>query len=260
VSVRAAHIPMVIGLEIFSFLYVQDWGQLAHVCKNWHHITTQDLLWNRLDLKNCFSSLAIINGSNWKALGLNVTDEPAQKKIIVKTLRRLFAHPGIKQTDSTLLTIPKGLSLNKLLRCANAAKQGSPIRIRYCCVDLGKQLKAIRAEKTHRVFITNEIVRSTDVYKQGLGCKGGRVLAGAALLALTYVNSSRPLFYDTHMSCSDEFGGKKILVGNWRVLSDQCSFEITHHNCFMLNDSRVNLEDTFRYLEKNTGSVVLREF
>lgn len=263
-TIRAANIPIVIGNEIFSFLELKNLDQVELVCKNWHKITEKDLLWIRLGFKKHFSSLAIIDKNHWEALGLKkITDEPIPNKFMVKALRKLFANLPT-QVTGTLLTIPKGLSLNKLRQHASAPKNGYPITIHYGCTDLAEKYGDICVGRTHRVFITNEIVRHIDTYRKGLGCKDGYALIGAVLLVLTHFSSSnlnalKKLFSNHYMRCS-EVNGEEILVGNLRVFKDQRSFHIIHKSCFMVSDRRVDLKDTFNFLQTDCGPVVMREF
>ncbi len=206
-------------LCIFGFLSPEDLGRTSCVCREWQVMASEDHLWRALDLKKIFR-LTLLDEKVWEthvdcaALGLDLTGAPplTQNKETVRFLKGLCAQICAQvegDAGITLLTLPKGLTLNKLEKLASSPKQGNAAKF-LLWAGVSKTFGDAPVDKTYRVLITNNVLKGSrmlTVYKQHeLGEKMGWEMPGmlpvATLTILTYMSS--PAAFPIHLYSNDE--------------------------------------------------------
>ena len=199
------------------------------------HVSVNAVL-TSADLKKMFPKLEVIDEAVWEthvdltALGMSVKDASPIDANTISVLKALFASLQVEgDAGITLLTMPRGLTLNKLVKLAAFPKQGNEAKFRY----IEEALKAFGnapVDKTYRVAITNSVLKGSrrlPVDKQhelvkGMGCEMPGVLPAATLAILTYMSSrgASPirLFSDkpcTYTWCAEKIGGRNLSVGGF---------------------------------------------
>ena len=241
-EVRFNNLPIEIIQLIFSFIGTQrDVVMTSRVCKLWHHEASELFFLNAEHIKQEFPQLSVLDEGIWHdhvdlaKFGLDISDTPSQEKCkIKKNLRDLFANLNEKIEDDagiTLLTIPKGLNLNKLISLAEAPKKGNHVNFRKD--NLGPISNCIKTvfgdgvtEKTYRLVITNSILKysknipphATQKYLASFNCEKPRLIDIVALIALTYMRSLTHLYNSnppTITQCSEIAMNQDVLVGNF---------------------------------------------
>ena len=227
--------PSDILVEIFGYLSPKELGQACRVCKLWNALASQERLWNAIDLKKLFPKLSIIDEKVWKdhvdlvKSGLSFDDaQPLKKRAAILELKRLFAVLKVEDDAGiTLMTIPKGLSFDKLAPLAGCPIMSEKSIDRYTWTQLMQDLGDITAQKTYRVAITtNIIVNTTDMrsYEQQdlvntLGCEKPKMIEVMALAILTLSSSSAQsplrLLFQLQTRCSEKTEEYSMVVGNF---------------------------------------------
>ncbi len=233
-------LPNEIFLEIFKFLSPEELGRVSCVCKNWHKIGKTESLWKNFNLKILFPKLEIIDEAVWKAhinldkYQLSFEDTPPNNnRQIIPLLKRLFTNLKIENDAGiTLLTMPKGLSYNKVKSFAQSPLRGNPTNFRYTWHHFPDELGDTLIEKNHRVFITNDVVegsRALSITKQEklletLNCQMPNVLPLATLAILTYItsikNPPKRLLSDhpmTYSRCTDYIDKYRMVCGGYAI-------------------------------------------
>ncbi len=222
-------------LHIFGFLSPKDLGQTACVYREWEMLSSDNSLWKAFDLKELFPSLKVIDETVWEthvdltALGLSVEDAPpVDKRTEIQILKKLFASLKIENNAGiTVLTMPKGLTLNKLVTLAGSPKQGNSTSFRYILPHVLEKLGNNPVEKTYRVAITNSVLQGSrnlvsaqQELVNKLGCEMPGVLPATTLAILTYISSQAAdptrLYGDnpwTYTRCCEQVGGYNLVVG-----------------------------------------------
>ena len=115
-----------------SFLSPEDLARASGVCREWNKLSAD--LWQAFDLKKICK---VIDQAVWErhvdlaTLGLDASGAPAiDKRIAIPFIKRLSRQVE-GDAGVTLLTMPKGLTLNKLIALAAAPKQGPATQFRY---------------------------------------------------------------------------------------------------------------------------------
>lgn len=242
-------IPNELALHILSFLSPEALGQACRVCRKWNALGSDQSLWNAFDLKKLFPSLKVIDETVWKNYidetldwfdNLNLTSwlsfddiPPQDKRADIPILKELFASAEVEgDLGMTILTLPKGLSFQKLQFSATIRKNGGiPFSIKTSLI--ASNFGAMRAhdvtvDKTYRVVITNNVLKMSKGLsveaKQRLvneiGCEMPGVLPALSLAILTYF----PSLFRTHLyndspltstHCSDQINQCNMVVGHF---------------------------------------------
>ncbi len=222
-------------LHIFSFLSPKDLGRTACVYREWEILANDKSLWN---LKKLFPSLQVIDETVWEthvdlaALGLSIEDAPPIQKRDISILKTLIFLGVEDNAGITVLTMPKGLTLNKLVKLARSPKQGNRTNFNYISPRVLEELGDVFVEKTYRVAITNSVlqrsrnlfVRAQEKLVNSLYCElqMPEVLPVATLAILTYVSSQAlppTCLYGagTYSRCSDQVDNCNIVVGGFAL-------------------------------------------
>ncbi len=156
------------------------------------------------DLKKLFPKLQVLDEAVWEthvdldAFGMSVKDAPPLDASTISTLKNLFDSSWIdSDAGITLLTLPRGLTLNKLVKLASSPKQGNAAKFVHICTDALRGLGDASVDETYRVVITNNVLkesRGLTVDRQlklltHIGCEMPETLPAATLAILTYVSS-----------------------------------------------------------------------
>ncbi len=233
-------LPNDIFLEIFKFLSPEQLGRVSCVCKTWHKIGKAESLWKNFNLKKLFPKLEIIDEAVWKAhIDLNKYQlsfeetHPLDNRQIIPLIKRLFATLKIENDAGiTLLTLPKGLSYNKVKSFAQSPLKGNPTNFRYTWHRSPEELGNTLVEKTHRVFITNDVIDSSRTLSlpnqklllENLKCQMPEVLTLTTLAILTYITSKekppKRLLSDnpmTYSRCVDTTDNYAMVCGGYAI-------------------------------------------
>ncbi len=266
-------LPVEIFLHVFGFLSIKDLCQASGVCQDCKMLATDDSLWKAInqrlpklsDLQQQYPSLKIMNKEFWEeyadcaGLGLQFEAAPLRAidqckilardafKVIPKIIRLIESLEIEGDAGITVLTIPQGLTINKVVQIAHSPKKGNAVKIAYIWERLIVQLGDAPVWQTNRVLITNSILKNSvglytaDLKKsfQKMGCTLPSVLNFMALAVLMHMSSEENpptrLFSDnppTFTSCSEEIDGYELFGGGFGT----DGFRITNYifNCIGL--------------------------
>ena len=202
-------LPLEVLGVIFGYLSPEQLAKACRVSKLWNAVASQEHLWNVFDLKTLFPKLSILDSQVWNdhidlnAFGLSFADaEPLNKRKVILELKRLFAVLKVEgDAGITLLTIPKGLSFNKLVKLAGCPIKGNKAAFKYIWDRITAELGDVVVQKTYRVAITNNILvgsRDKSSYVQQLlvkkfGCDKPKMIDAVALAILSFISSTAQL-------------------------------------------------------------------
>jgi len=229
---------------IFSYLSAHDLARSCRISKQWHTLASQPILWDKLNLKKISPLLQVFDEADWakhvdlSSLGLSVADAPKLDKYQqIPAIMRLLSSLSIeKNSGVTLLTMPKGFTLRKLVELTGPPNSSSEPRMppnvivfiplrdgtifgggiwRY----LAKENRDIPVDKTYRIVITNNILSGSrnlsflnhEKMVHNLGCEIPKALEVVTLIALTYIRSQQSLYASipsTYTYCSEKFRGQ----------------------------------------------------
>ena len=134
--------------------------------------------------------------------GLEVRDTlPPRNRDVIPVLVDLFKRLEIENgAGITLLTVPKGLSLESVDESARDPLKGNSTNIRYCLDDVREQLGCEKVGNTYYVLITEGLIngsREKSVEEQKAlveekGCVVPTCLSLVTLNLLTYITTFEP--------------------------------------------------------------------
>jgi hypothetical protein len=228
-------LPEEIILRAFGFLNEIELTKCGEVSRKWRRLASDPSLWNAFDLRKISPLLKVFDESDWatyvdlSSFGLDVTDAPSlDKRRVIPVLRRCLSSFPIEENKGvTLLTIPKGLTFNKLVKLAESPKMGNITKFRYISDRVLKKIGNIPVNKTYRIVITNNILKEShysSLSKQKallkkIGCEMPKTIEVTALLVVTFMSSGEPLYDDDnyiYTRCSEQFsGGFRPKVGGF---------------------------------------------
>ena len=192
------NLPDELALRIFGFLSPEELGRASCSCREWRRLASDQSLWDAFNLKELYPGFNVIDEKVWEkhielnALDIDATGAPSlDNRTLIPVVSRLS-----KQVEGgagvTLLTIPKGLTFDKLLELPGAPARGLVSK------EFSEKFGDIPVDKTYVVAITNAILaNSRNIYSEqeklvnSLGCEMPRVLPVVALAVLTYVSSEK---------------------------------------------------------------------
>ena len=222
--------------HIFGFLSHAGLGMVSRVCKEWKNITSDNFLWSTLNLKNLFPKLQVLDGKVWEAhvdmktYGLDASGDFPQDKQLIKTLKNFSSLQVESESGITLLTLPRGLTFNKLQEFARSSKESNATQFGYIASGISEEFGDIAIGQTCRVVITNNVLqgsRHLSVAAQQdlldiLGCKLPEMLTVATVVILTYKCSRGDpepirLYNDnplTYTRCLEQISGRNLVSRN----------------------------------------------
>ena len=227
-------LPEEIILRVFGHLTETELAKSGEVCRRWRRIASDVTLWNALDLRKFSPLLQVFDESDWlthvnlPSFGLDVADAPPlDKRTTIPVLKRCLSSLPIEgNAGVTLLTIPKGLTFNKLVRLAGLPEVGNITQFRFIWNRILAKLGDIPVDKTYRIVITNNVFtgsRNRSITDQKalvsrIGCEMPKVLEATVLLVVTLMSSGKRLYNDnprTYTRCLEQVSGYKTVVGDF---------------------------------------------
>lgn len=226
--------PQEIILNIFGYLTAIDLAKCGEISRRWRRLASDATLWNAFDLRTISSSLKVFDELDWvthvdlSSFGLDVTDAPPlDKRQAIPFLKRCLSSLPIEgNVGITVLTIPKGLTFNTLVKLAGSPKVGNTAKFRYIWDRISSEIGDIPVDKTYRIVITNNVFkksRNLSVSDQKalvrkIDCEMPRVLEATVLLVVTFMSSGERLYSDnpwTYTRCSEQLAGYQLVVGGF---------------------------------------------
>ena len=226
--------PEEIILNIFGYLTAIELAKCGEISRRWRRLASDATLWNAFDLRTISSSLKVFDELDWvthvdlSSFGLDVTDAPPlDKRQAIPFLKRCLSSLPIEgNVGITVLTIPKGLTFNTLVKLAGSPKVGNTPKFRYIWDRISSEIGDIPVDKTYRIVITNNVFkksRNLSVSDQKalvrkIDCEMPRVLEATVLLVVTFMSSGERLYSDnpwTYTRCSEQLAGYQLVVGGF---------------------------------------------
>jgi len=230
-------VPKDVILTIFCYLGAFGLAKCREVCRSWKNLAFTKTLWDNLDLQKEVPSFTIktFDGSDWKThvdlerFKLSVDDEPAlDKRVVIPFLVKRIStsvHRIARNTGITILTMPKGLTLNKLVELAQSPKEGKSVPLADIPYFISDEMRNLPVNQTYRLIITNNVFEKQngrlsfedqDKLILEIGCTIPRALEAATLIAATCMRSNeeqdRPYYGDpllnhsgNYTRCSEHF-------------------------------------------------------
>jgi hypothetical protein len=149
--------------EIFSYLEPEDLGRCGRVSERWQIVAKDERLWNLFDLSKLFPSTVFLD-KDWKTyFGLAVQAPWLNNRLIIPILKSscpFFKGKRVWETH-TLLLMPKGLSVNKLEKLAQAPQLGNGTQYEYFNEQLQNQFGEKNVDVSNYVLITNAVLEQS---------------------------------------------------------------------------------------------------
>ncbi len=225
---KGLNVPNVV-LKIFTYLTFEQLGDCRLVNEQWSAFAseaTDSQAWQ--NLKGMSFRLIVLDGSIWKnhvdlkAHGLSVDDEPAgDKREEVAKLKKGLTLKTELRNGISYLTIPKGLSVKKLLKIAESLFKN--IAVAKCILE---QFGDIEVDKTYKIVITRDILLKSrglqsltelDDFLERFSCDKQKIIETVALIVLTYMTTGETLYIDEPCAftyCAEQINGHQTMVGN----------------------------------------------
>lgn len=226
--------PQEIILKIFGCFSLMGLIKSCEVSRRWRRLASDATLWKAFDLRTISPSLKVFDELEWathvdlSSFGLDVTDAPPLDKCqAIPAIKRCLSSLPIEgNAGITLLTIPKGLTFNTLVKLAGSLKVENAPKFRYIWDPISNEIGDIAVDKTYRIVITNNVFinsRSLSVSDQNaqlskMGCEMPRVLEATVLLVVTFMSSGERLYSDnpwTYIRCLEQVAGYKLVIGGF---------------------------------------------
>lgn len=186
-----------------------------------------------IDLKALFPKLNIIDDAVWKAhadmaaYGLDA-DHAIDLHAAIRNLHEMFRTLKIEGDASiTLLKMPKGLTLNKLLAIISKPLQGNPIGCRNILEASVNLFGDSPITESYTVAITDSVLKESRKLSvsaqqelvQKHGCNMPALLEMMALTLMTYVSSSeeppKRLFGSSYSRVVEKIRSYNLVVGSF---------------------------------------------
>ncbi len=197
--------PEDVVLEIFKWLSIDELVNIREVSRKYRRLA--DLKgWGAVDLRKFSPLVTVFDESDWiKHVDLSAHDlsienvSPLDKYRTIRALKRCLSTLSIKENAGvTLLTIPKGLTLNKLVKLVESQKMRNTIEV-YFDDGISNELGDIPVDNTYRIVITNNVLEESQglcamQYKDStnkIGCEMPSVLEATMLLVVKFLWGER---------------------------------------------------------------------
>lgn len=239
-------LPKELVLEIFSFLKFQPLSNLVFVCKKWKALAVDNFLTKPSCFEKFFPKLQVIDEDDWKK-HIDIQTHQLELKAL-KLTRRVFVEIHkmihrieIEDSDKgfTLLTIPKGLSIAKLIKIAEQFKTkegviaysniiGKAYDFSFKLPHINQEVLSTEVEQAKFIILPNSLLKGSrnlsvqDKFNMAheAGCQAPKLIDVIALNVMDYIINYqylRPfLFYrSTFLS-----PGLEIMI-NVRTLTEE---------------------------------------
>lgn len=201
---RISQLPEEIIFQMFDLLTARELVCVSQVSRRWKRLASDGKLWNT-PLTKIFPTLKVFDSSDWSnyikdlpSHGLSTAGELPNRAYISILKQRLTSLSIENNAGLTLLTIPKGLTVNKIKQLGESMKG---IRVQWGNYAFFKKLGDIPAERTYRILITNNVLErsrelTTEAQKefvQALGWRCPKFLEATTLLITTFIKTDQRL-------------------------------------------------------------------
>ncbi|MCH9625595.1 MAG: hypothetical protein S4CHLAM123_07710 [Chlamydiales bacterium] len=141
--------------------------------------------------------------------------------MLIPELKKFASLPIEDNAGFTLLTLPKGLSFNKLVEIAGSPKQENASLFAFIGVNFEDQLGDQATDTSCTVLISNSILENSRSktlanHQEIVGqykCEMPGVLDAATVVVLTQRIDGKPLFTERiYTRCSDKINGRGMVV------------------------------------------------
>ena len=232
-----SQLPEEIILRTFGFLNAIHQTKCGEVSRRWRRLASDKTLLAAFNPRNLSPLLKVFDESDWvthvdlSAYGLTTGDiPPCDARKATTLLERVLSSPLMTEIEEnagiTVLTIPKGLTFNTLVRLAGSPKVGNTPKFRFIWDRISSEIGDIPVDKTYRIVITNNVFkksRNLSVSDQKalaskIGCEMPRVLEATVLLVVTFMSSGERLYSDNpwaYTRCSEQLSGYQLVVGGF---------------------------------------------
>ena len=231
-----SQLPEEIILRVFSSLNVIQLTKCGEVSRRWGRLASDTNLWNAFDLRKLYPSLNVFDESDWtshvdlSSFSLSVEDAPPlnKRQVILLMERKVTSQPIEGNSGVTLMTIPKGLTFNKLVQLAKVPKMGNVTQFRFY-EDISRRFGDFPVDKTYRLLITNNVFRNNQKLLRNffrkmpridpkkniekIGFEIPKLLEITALFVITNMKSGKLLYAGksqykiNYAICAEEDGG-----------------------------------------------------
>lgn len=219
------------------------WGAIelakcGEVSRRWSRLTSDDSLWNSLDINNFHPSLTVFGGSDWGRyvdlahFKLKVDDEiPFDKRRVIAMLKSNSSLPIEGKVGCMVLTIPEGLTLEILIKLTHSPKIGYIGQYQYIDPRVVNGFGNVSVRKAYQIAIANNVFegsrelsdRAREDFVNEMRKKGWEepgVLEQTALLVVAFMAFGKHLYYGTYTICSERLPlmigqgvGRQVTVG-----------------------------------------------
>lgn len=226
-------VPQELLVHIFSYMQPREITNLSRVCRAWNiaHSPEADFgefLWRDVSPKAL--GYHVIDAKVWgkELLETNRLDATGGPNISGRKLAsalHLLSELEEEGKGVTLLTMPKGLTINILMRIIESNRVPINTRNRIVLIHLCKNLrKKISVKETYVVAISNSVLKGSRIlnYNQretllkATGCERPSVLEITTLAVLNYLKFPKTnlLKSQTYTDCSDFADPREVFQGN----------------------------------------------
>ncbi len=221
---------------VFGFLDLISFGRSAQVCRRWRWLSKDERIQEAIFERRALPSfISLFDKRDWEthvdldAHSLSLEDEPSLGNIM-EVVRQHILLPLRCDEGASILTIPKGLSVNKLIQIAVSPKDGYKLLFGNVCPILLDAIGDCVTEKTYRVVISNDVLETTrskslDAQREivaSLGCSLPKAVEALALIVFMYIKSRIPIlcyeeynggFIYFYTRCEEMIGDEPVCIG-----------------------------------------------
>lgn len=215
-------LPVELILKIFSYLPLSARYQAGRTCRSWQPLAWDDTSLEELSLQTLFPNLSVIDEAFWRknfnveALGLTF-DPPKglEKKELCPALKRMYL-ARVRASQVTLLTMPKGLTLENLKALLAQKDQAFPFK--DTSAKMLERLESVRTEQSYRVLLShthtkNSQWRSPKTQKRNLASKGLSLPGVLEITALSALSPEKKLYRNwVGARCEDIAAGDHVNI------------------------------------------------
>ena len=215
---------------VLSKLDLHSLARSSGVCRQWRTLAhTPELM---EDILRRTPQISIFGEEEWRRHfdlpdGISFGDAPSFNAEVLHRLARHAALPIEDDAGITLLTLPEGLTFNKLVELAGAPRQGEAAKFQYIWDDFQTAYGDEVVTKTYRIAITNNVLeesrrKSVAEQKALVGrfvTRMPKTLEAATLCIVTFISAyPKQPFGDepwTYTRCEENINGYQMLVGGF---------------------------------------------
>lgn len=218
-------LPIELRIEIFSYLPMVARYQAGRTCTLWRAMAWDKVSLKESSLQTLFPNLSIIDKAFWKknfnieAHGLTFDSaDQLKKEELIRALKGMYS-AGVKVNQVTLLTLPKGLTLENLK--ALLAEKGRAFPFKDTTNKMFERLQNVRTEESYRVLLShtntrNSRWRSPKAQERKLASNDLSLPKVLELTALSALIPEKNLYCNwVGARCADRAGGDHVNISRF---------------------------------------------